>query len=59
MLDAYTLGGTPMKAQSPMLTTALLLTFGTLSGQNADLAIVGGMLIDGNEGTPLQDASVP
>ena len=46
------------KAQSLTLTTALLLTFQSLTAQSADLAVVGGMLIDGNEGTPIQNSVV-
>jgi len=42
------------------LTTIMALFFAVapLSAQEADLAIVGGMLIDGNEGTPIQNAVV-
>ena len=58
MQDDYTLWGTTMKAQLLTLTTALTLTFGTLAAQSADLALVGGMLIDGNEGTPIQNSVV-
>lgn len=36
----------------------VLLVPATLSAQEADLAIVGGMLIDGNEGEPLENAVV-
>lgn len=40
------------------LIVLLLLGPMTLSAQEADLAIVGGMLIDGNEGPPLENAVV-
>jgi len=47
-----------MKTPLIALVTALLLPVGIQAAQDADLAIVGGMLIDGNEGTPLQNSVV-
>lgn len=47
-----------MRKLQALLFLALLVPTATLSGQEADLAIVGGMLIDGNEGRPVQDAVV-
>lgn len=41
-----------------MLLVLLLWPHGALSAQEADLAIVGGMLIDGNEGAPIQNSVV-
>lgn len=37
---------------------ALVLSVTSVSAQEADIAIVGGMLIDGNEGTPIQNSVV-
>ena len=47
-----------MKTHLITLMAALLLPVGTLAAQDADLAIVGGTLIDGNEGTPIQNSVV-
>ena len=41
-----------------LLCCVLALPSGLARAQDADLAIVGGLLIDGNEGTPIQNAVV-
>lgn len=40
------------------LAIAMAVSVAPVSAQQADLAIVGGMLIDGNEGTPVQNSVV-
>lgn len=47
-----------MASRYVITVLTLLLSFTPLSAQEADLAIVGGMLIDGNEGTPVQNSVV-
>jgi imidazolonepropionase-like amidohydrolase len=47
-----------MKSRLLSALVALFASVGVASGQDADLAIVGGMLIDGNEGTPIQNSVV-
>jgi len=47
-----------MKKGLVFLLFALLAPLAALEAQEADLAIVGGMLIDGNEGTPVQNSVV-
>ena len=47
-----------MKKGLVFLLFVLLTPLAALEAQEADLAIVGGMLIDGNEGTPVQNSVV-
>jgi imidazolonepropionase-like amidohydrolase len=47
-----------MNSRLIITTMLILLPVGGLTAQDADLAIVGGMLIDGNEGTPIQNSVV-
>lgn len=47
-----------MRRSCAAAVLAFLLSSTSLSAQEADLAIVGGMLIDGNEGTPVQNSVV-
>ena len=47
-----------MNLRSIIAATLLMLPVGVLTAQDADLAIVGGMLIDGNEGIPIQNSVV-
>lgn len=47
-----------MKKVATLLGIVFLLPTTLLSAQEADLAIVGGMLIDGNEGSPVQNSVV-
>ncbi len=47
-----------MKSRLIVLLAVLFFPIGTAAVQQADLAIVGGMLIDGNEGAPIQNSVV-
>ncbi|HUG42466.1 MAG TPA: amidohydrolase family protein [Longimicrobiales bacterium] len=47
-----------MRRILPFLLVALAASAGPVASQQVDLAIVGGMLIDGNEGTPIQNSVI-
>lgn len=47
-----------MKSKIITLAALALIPWAALSAQEADLAIVGGLLIDGNEGTPIENSVV-
>lgn len=47
-----------MKSSLAALLVTLSLPTSAVAAQQADLAIVGGMLIDGNEGTPIQNSVI-